>query len=190
MPPSKRRELKKDLGLPPDEPYILPSFGGEMEHLQDESLMLFSYSYKKKKRYKLFYGIGIVYRVVKGDKQDLIYINFGFFRTSKPRLVVAYDNHSRRQTLTLKRGQVCQVYGIARYFNKKQMINGVMTNCVQIALYARGLLGWYVPTVMDIKKMPINEDVVDPSEKEKDLQQTFEDVLNEFMTGEKEENYD
>ena len=163
---------------------VIPTIGGTMEHLQDESLMLFSYSMHNKKRYRLFYGIGKVYRVVKGEKQDLIYINFGGFKEHKTRLVVAYDNHARRQTLTLKRGQICQVYGVCRYFKTEITLkNGKKSTGLRLGLYAMGLLGWYVPTVMDIRKMPINADLVAPSEKEQEIQETFEDVLDDFLNG-------
>lgn len=187
MPESKRRELKKELGLPSNEPYIIPSFSGTMEHLKDESFMIFGASYHKHKKYYLFYGIGIVYRVVKGDKQDLVYINFGIFKERRTRLVVVYENHARRQLLTLKRGQVCQVYGICRFFTQKICVNGTMANGVRLGLYAQAIQGWYVPTMMDIKKLPINEDLVEPTEKEKELQRTFEDVLNDFLNGTGEE---
>jgi len=183
----QRRNLKKEVGIKKEEPYIAPTFSGTMEHLKDESLMLYSYSMHNKKRYRLFYGIGKVYRVVRGDKQDLIYINFGGFREHKTRLVVAYDNHARRQTLTLKRGQIAQVYGVCRLFQQETTVNGVKAKRIRLGLYAMGLLGWYVPTMLDIKKMPINEDLETPTEKEEEIQQTFEDVLNEFLTGESEE---
>ena len=175
------------MGIAKEQPYVVPTINGTMEHTKDESLMLFAYSTHNNKKYRLFYGIGIVYRVVKGDKQDLIYVNFGAFPTHKTRLVVAYDNHARRQILTLKRGQVCQVYGICRYFTTDIEINGVKSKGVRLGLYAKGIQGWYVPTMLDIRRLPVNDDLVEPSEKEQELQQTFEDVLNEFMSGKGEE---
>ena len=192
MPKSKKREkraLKKELNINKEESYIAPTYSGTMEHLKDESLMMFSYSLHNKKRYRLFYGIGVVYRVVKGDKQDLIYINFGMFREHKTRLVVAYENHARRQIMTLKRGQVCQVYGVCRYYTTDVEVNGIKSKGIRLGLYARGILGWYVPTMLDIRRMPVNEDLVDPSEKEKELQKTFEDVLDDFLNniGDEEE---
>ena len=182
-PDSNKKEINKNN----DEPYVKPTLSGTMEHLKDESLMLFSYSMHNHKRYRMFYGIGVVYRVVKGEKQDLLYVNFGIFKEKKTRLVVVYDNHSRRQLLTLKRGQVCQIYGLCRYFTTDIMLNGQKTKGVRLGLYAKGINGWYVPTMLDIRKMPINEDLSDPTEKEEEIQQTLEDVLNEFMTGQGEE---
>lgn len=184
MPKSK---LAKELDSLNEETYITPTLSGTMEHLKDESLMLYSYSMHNKKRYRLFYGIGVVYRVVKGDKQDLIYINFGMFREHPRRLVVAYENHARRQVMTLKRGQVCQVYGVCRYIMTEFELNGKKQKGIRLGLYARAINGWYVPTMLDIRKMPVNEDLVAPSEKEEELQKTFEDVLNEFMNGKGED---
>ena len=183
MDKKQRQKLKKAAGIKSEEPYIVPTIAGTMEHLKDESLMLFSSSTHNKKKYRQFYGIGTVYRVVKGDKQDLIYINFGAFPTHKTRLVVAYENHARRQIMTLKRGQVCQVYGLCRYYTTDVEINGVKSKGVRLGLYAKGIQGWYVPTMLDIRKMPINEDLVSPTEQEEKLQETFEDVLDEFLNG-------
>lgn len=161
----------------------ITNFGGVKGVLSNESIILFGdYTYKNKV-YSSFYGIGKVYRVVKGDKQDLIYINFGIQRRNKPRLVIANDNHSRRQTLTLKRGQICQVYGIcsARKF-EYQVENGVK-ELTRVYLLAMGIQGWYVPTMFDIRKMPSNEDLVEPNDKEKKFAQDLDNVLNEMMTG-------
>ena len=185
--PIKKKDIAKDFITNEDELYVVPTSSGGMEHIFNESLMLFSYSKYKGKNYRLFYGIGIVYRVVRGDKQDLIYVNFGIFKNRKPRLVVAYDNHARRQTLTLKRGQICQVYGLCRYYSTDIKLNGRKGKGIRMGLYAKGILGWYVPTMLDIRKMPVNDDIVEPSEKEKDLEKNFEDVLNEFLNGYGEE---
>ena len=135
------------------------------------------------KEYRSFYGIGLVYRVVKGEKFDLVYVRFGTFPNIKTRLVVVYDNHARRQILTLKRGQYCQVYGVCRYFTSEKEVNGEKLKCIKLGLYAKGISGWYVPTMMDIKKMPINDDLVDPTEKEQEMMNSMEDILDQFMNG-------
>ncbi len=171
-----------------DADLITPTISATTENPLGESLMLFGSAKHRGKRYRLFYGIGIVYRVVKGENQDLIYVNFGFFKEHRTRLVLAYENHARRQTLTLKRGQCCQVYGLCRYYTTEFELNGEKRKGVRLGLYARAISGWYVPTMMDIRKMPTNEDLVEPSEKEEELQQTLTDVLNEFLTGKGEEN--
>ena len=161
---------------------------GQMEHTMNETLMLFSYSWRNRKRYRLFYGVGTVYRVVKGEKQDLIYINFGVFPENQTKLVVAYDNIARRQVLTLKKGQPCQVYGLCRYYTTEfETEDGRKLKRVRLGLYAKGINGWYVPTMMDIKKMPTNEDIVDPSEKEEELLENFDDILDSFLNGKGED---
>jgi len=184
MPKERTREELEKLKA---QTMVFPTTSGTMEHLQDESLMLFSYSYHNKKRYRLFYGIGKVYRVVRGERQDLIYMNFGIFKDKKTRLVVVFDNHARRQIMTLKRGQVCQVYGLCRYFTTTINLKGIETKGVRLGLYAYAINGWYVPTVLDIRKMPVNADLVAPTEKEEEIQETFEDVLDEFFNGKGEE---
>ena len=175
--------MKNDEELKEKEPYVRPVAAGTMEYLFGESLMLFGWQKYHGKKYRPFYGVGVVYRVVKGDKQDLVYVRFGPFNTTKTRLVVVYHNHARRQTLTLKRGQVAQVYGICRYFTESIEINGRKAKGVRLGLYATAILGWYVPTMLDIRKMPTNEDLVEPSEKEKDIQETLENVLDDFLNG-------
>ena len=168
--------------LDKDKVYVEPVMG-KMEYLYGESLMLFGPQKYRGKTYKPFYGIGLVMRVVKGDKQDLVYIRFGCFQNVKHRLVVVYHNHARRQILTLKRGQICQVYGICRHYQTDITLNGEKVKGVKLGLFAIAINGWYVPTMLDIKRLPTNDDLVEMSEKEKDLANTFDDLLNEFMSG-------
>lgn len=167
---------------------VEPNFAGNMEYMLGESLMLFGKQKYHGKYYRPFYGVGVVYRVVKGDKQDLVYVRFGCFQNVKHRLIVVYHNHARRQILTLKRGQCCQVYGICRTYTTDITLNGEKAKGVKLGLYAIAINGWYVPTMLDIKRLPTNDDLVEMSEKEKDLAQTFDDILNEFLTGKGEED--
>ena len=55
-----------------DKSLVKPVSAGNMEYLYGENLMLFGWQKYHGKKYRPFYGIGIVYRVVKGDKQDLV----------------------------------------------------------------------------------------------------------------------
>lgn len=180
-------KTKEEINALKEQAYVVPTTSGDMEYLFGETLMLFGWQSYRKKKYRPFYGIGIVYRVVKGTTQDLIYIRFGNFPSIKTRLVVAFENHARRQIMTLKRGQCCQVYGVCRYFTDDIMLNGKKTKGIRLGLYAKAILGWYVPTMFDIRKMPINEDLVEPTPKEQEIQQTFSEVLDEFINGNGEE---
>lgn len=173
------QELDKEL----TEPYVKPVAAGTMEYLFGESLMLFGWQKYHGKKYRPFYGIGVVYRVVKGEKQDLVYVRFGPFNTTNTRLIVVYHNHARRQTLTLKRGQCCQVYGVCRYFTTDIKLNGKDTKGLKLGLYATAIQGWYVPTMLDIRRLPTNEDIVEPTQNEKQYLENMDELLNEFMTG-------
>lgn len=173
------QELDKEL----TEPYVKPVAAGTMEYLFGESLMLFGWQKYHGKKYRPFYGIGVVYRVVKGEKQDLVYVRFGPFNTTKTRLIVVYHNHARRQTLTLKRGQCCQIYGVCRYFTTDIKLNGKDTKGLKLGLYATAIQGWYVPTMLDIRRLPTNEDIVEPTQNEKQYLENMDELLNEFMTG-------
>lgn len=176
-------DYKKELNKINEEEKIVSLPIQKLNHIPYESIVLFSHSRVSRKKCKIFFGIGIVYRVVKGEKCDLVYINFGLFPTQKPRLVVVFENHARRQLITLKRGQVCSVYGLARFYERKKEQDGVETKDLKFGLYAKAIQGWYVPTMFDIRKMPTNEDVVNPTEKEENLMDTFEDVLDDFLNG-------
>lgn len=56
-------------------PYVQPVLSGTMEYLYGESLMLFGWQKYHGRSYRPFYGVGVVYRVVKGEKQDLAVLN-------------------------------------------------------------------------------------------------------------------
>lgn len=174
-------DYKKELTKHNEEEDRFPISAKPLSHIPNESVVLFTYSQHCDKRYRLFYGVGIVYRVVKGEKCDLVYINFGLLKQRKPRLVVVFDNHARRQIMTLKRGQVAQVYCLARFYELKKSDNPSERKAIKFGLYAKGLQGWYVPKSFDIKQLE-NEDLVAPTEKEKNLMNEFEDVLAQFYT--------
>ena len=179
--------VRERLGKWTSKDYILPTYDGTMECVKGESIMFFGWQERKKKQYRQFYGIGVVHRVVRGNECDLIFINFGVFNDHWTRLVVAHDNHARRQTMTLKRGQVCQVYGICKYYTTEKEIKGEMKKVVELGLYAKGILGWYVPTMLDIRKMPVNDNLDIPKGDDLDKEEKMVDILDQFMSGKGEE---
>lgn len=163
--------------------YVYPTLNDNLQSVYGESLVLFGTSTHNGKNYRIFWGIGEVYRITKGEKSDMVYINFGIWKNRRPRLIIIYGNHARRQVLTLKRGQMCQVYGICRFYKEKVETKAGEKDGIKMGLFAQNILGWYVPTVMDIKKMPKNEDMVDPTEKEKLAEKRFDDLLDSFLNG-------
>ena len=118
------------------------------------------------------------YTCNKREIDDLVYINFGVFKEHPRRLVVVHDNHARRQLLTLKRGQICHVYGLCRYFmGKGKKVNGQPTQELKMLLIATGILGWYVPTMVDIKKQGNNNDIVAPTDAENEIADFLGEII-------------
>ena len=176
--------LKEELNQANEEAIVKPTISKNITHPTGESIVLFDYCKRYGKVYRIFYGVGVVCRIVKGSRFDMVYVNFGVFANQQTRVVVVQKNHARRQIMTLKKGQICQVYGICRnYKTDFELNNGEKKYRIRLGLYATALQGWYVPTMLDIKKMPNNDDLVNPSEKEQDLIETFEDVLDDFLNG-------
>jgi len=178
-----RKRIKQHFGK--NKEFFLPDYQGVMECLEGESLMFYGWEEYKSKKYRLFQGIGIVYRVAHGLNCDYVYINFGITPDHPRKCIVVIDNHSRRQILTLKRGQPCQVYGVAMFYkNKKKTKEGNEYDKLEISYYAKGIQGWYVPTMIDIKKTPRNEDISEllnfEEEREKEQSNEFVDVLDLF----------
>ena len=156
-----------------------------IQNIHGETLMLFESARYKGKTYRHFFGIGKVFRVVKGDHQDLVYIRFGALETFRPRLVIVYDNHARRQVLMLKRGNYVELFGLCRVFTKHYVdkTTGEQKKTTKMGLYAIGFNAWYLPTMMDVRKLPTNEDIETPTDYEENKMNELEDVLNEFLTG-------
>ena len=93
---------------------------------------------------------------------------------------------ARRQILTLKRGQPCQVYGVAIYRKRKFVDDkGNEITKYEEILFGKGFNGWYVPTLIDLKKMPRNEDIVNASSYEESIAKDNQDILDLF-TNDKE----
>lgn len=114
-----------------------------LKHLDNECLMIFPQMVgEKRKKANMFFGIGIVWSIRKGENFDIISINFGNRFT---RDVILEKNMVRRQLYTCKRGQYASVFGYIIGYT--DMENGMK----QIRLYGRALQGWYTPKNLDIK---------------------------------------
>lgn len=105
---------------------------------QFDSLFMFG---KIKKDFTKVMGIGLVDKVVGGDKYDIVYMNFG----STTRAVVVWEYNARKQIATLSRGKYAMMYGFIRVLKND-------AGKRRAVLYARALQGWYVPTAYDVKK--------------------------------------
>ena len=155
---------------------FVPETDGIMEHIKGCSIMLFGISKVNEINYRPFFGIGMVRRIAKGEEVDLVYINFG---GDQIRQIVCVDNRCRRQILTLKRGQFCSVFGYAKVYSfMGKDKNGNPKERFRWCFFGRALQGWYVPTMVDIRKMPTNEDITPLTDKE----ENFIDYLDQFET--------
>lgn len=148
--------------------------------IRTESLQFFEWGNWNGMPYQTFYGIGVVYKIIKMEKKDLVYVRFSSLPNRQMRMIVLYKNHARRQLATLKRGQICQVYGTCVHYESK--VKGKKYPVHRLGLFAEGIIGWYVPTMLDIKKIPVNDDIEPPSSEEENLTQDLDSVLDEFMT--------
>lgn len=95
--------------------------------------------------YRQIVGWGRVRRIHKGEKFDIVEIDFmdHYWRD-----VIVYDNHARRQISTLKQGQMCMMTGILKFATNEE---GIKTT----RIFANMLQGQYVPKMIDIKRNPI-----------------------------------
>lgn len=174
--------MKVTLGKKNPKDFYIPDYDALMESSKGESIMFFSYHTFHNKKFRQFYGVGTVYRIARGEKYDFVYINFGIEPTHKLTMVSVIDNKARRQILTLKRGQICQVYGVScKANNTYKKEDGTYAKRLVNVYYAKGLNGWYVPTMLDIKKLPKNEDLVETSDNEDEYVNNTEDILDLFI---------
>lgn len=115
------------------------------------------------------FGIGRVDRIVKKEKYDLVYMDFGGKTRVRP--VIVWEYNAKKQILTLKRNTFATIYGFAKYIPLK--MKGKDTRV--IVIYARALQGWYVPTMFDIKKNHNDFKYDDDNDTE------FEELLDDFQ---------
>ena len=93
------------------------------------------------------FGIGRVITVQKGQEFDMVGLDFG---RGFPKEIIVKNNHARRQIYTLKKGQYCWFYGLARFYKDEK-------RKPKVAYYAKAFQGWYVPKNFDIKQLDPNE---------------------------------
>lgn len=140
----------------PKEVYV-PDSDNVMLRVKNESIMTFGQVQYGTNKYRQFFAIGRIYKIVKGDTVDCLWVNFGI--ENKNRCVICNKNFVRRQISLLKRGWYCEFYGLMKImFVKKKIGTDEEKNVPMWVLFANALNPWYVPRTMEIKK-EINEDV-------------------------------
>ena len=182
-----RKKLQVKLKDRKNATFLLPDYQGVMECIDNESLMFFGWETFKSRTYRHFFGIGRCYRVVKGENIDYLWVNFGMNRKHTRRCIRVIDNHSRRQLLTLKRGHVCMVYGVAMFYIDDKKLDKGVHDLTHLPMYAKGVQGWYVPTQLEIKKMVKNgniEQELFETNTEKENNDEIRDILDMFKGNE------
>lgn len=154
-----------------------------------ESLLFFPKA--SNRGYSLFFGVGRIYSISKGENFDIVHVIFGV-ETMRDRTILVADNHGRRQVQTLKKGQFALFYGVCvnRVMDREIMskyTNKPIKPKVTI-FYAYMVQGMYVPRTIDIQKL--NEDIAngieekqikDMSEHDKDMFQKEIDKLLDYQ---------
>ena len=153
------------------EKIAIPSGSYPVRYTSGETLMTFG-KWFKQTRYTTFVGIGKVTKVRKGDKLDIVNINFGRIYA---RELLVYDNHARRQIYTLKRGQYTWVIGYMRKELDKE------TKEYKTIMLAYGFQAWYVPKTLDIKNEEYDLDSIE--ELTKDNETSMLTFLDEITGG-------
>ena len=145
----------------------------------NESIMLMPMSAGK---FAHFVGWGFVVKVQRGTEFDVVRINFGK-EGKKPRDIVVYENHARRQILTLKRGSVVEVFGKGLVVVETNP-QGIKYR--QWKLMAYGFNLWYVPTAHDFKKMTTDDEVLEQVEPlTEETEKHFTDLLDKMFDSKK-----
>ena len=150
-------KTKITIGTKSPKNVYVPDSDNVMLRMRNESIMTFGQSKYGDNTYRQFFAIGRIYKIVKGDTVDCLWVNFGI--ETKNRCVICNKNFVRRQISLLKRGWYCEFYGLMKImFVKKKIGTDEEKNVPMWVLFANALNPWYVPRTMEIKK-EINEDV-------------------------------
>lgn len=150
------------------EEYVVPDIRNLVRCFRSETLFIFGID-SEHTDYRWCLGVGKVIKIKKGENFDLLYLNFG--RKYAREIIVQY-NHARRQLLTLKRGQYATFYGKFRFYLDD-------SGKSKTTFYAYGLQAWYVPRMLDIKQMNLDEEQYDDidQEQENETQKMIDDLL-------------
>ena len=115
-----------------------------------------------------------VWKIEKGDKFDIIQLQFGLDR--KIRDVLVFNNHARRQLLMCKKGYWILAFGEVKLYQRENPRNPKL-KYRQWQYFAYALWSTGVPLMFDVRK------------REKDIEQGIEKDEFEELTENKQEYY-
>lgn len=145
-----------------------------METILNENIIICSKVEMKGKTIKQFYSVSACCLIKHYETYDLLYCKFGCF--GKTKCVVVADNIARRQLLTVKKGGFFFLYAImvAKPYTDKEGKKRIVWR-----YYALAIQGWLTPNLLDVKKMPKNEDITE-GKKESESLIDFIDEIKEL----------
>lgn len=133
-----------------------------------------------KGRATMFKGMLLPFSIEHGENFDILEGKFGL--SGRRRQIIVSHNQARRQLLTVKIGQYCEVFGEARLYRKEvTKPDGKVVHPTFWGLYAMAINGWYVPRMFDVKKR--EEDIASGEEKPygemtKEKEQYFQNIID------------
>lgn len=132
------------------------------------------------KEYVQFMGIGRVMKISRGEKFDVVDVNFG--QTSRLRNVIVKHNFARKQLITLKKSQYAIFYGMGKLYQRTTKKNHLYKIWV---LFSYLNYGFYVPKVFDVKKLEQDiengEETNQIDEMTEERRKGYEDIVNEIL---------
>ena len=157
--------------------FPLPNASRMVKHIGNDFIMVFPNTFKDnaeiiRRKGSLFFGVGQVRAIKKGENFDLLQIDFG---SGFARDVIVQNSRARRQIYTTKRGQFTSVYGFIMGFTEME------NNKRQMRLYAFALQGWYVPKNFDIEHYEDPEKIDAVSKEEIDLENFIDQFKGEDL---------
>lgn len=117
-------------------------------------------------------GIGTLLKVQKGNKFDIITMDFGRYQ----RKIIVKLTQARKMVYTMKVNQLAWFVGTRKTYNEGKGKD----RKVHSMFYAIGFQGWYVPNVFDIKQVDPQDIVEEKLEKKAESQ--FE-IINKIING-------
>lgn len=129
-----------------------------------------------------FFGPCKVWKIEKGDKFDIIQLQFGLDR--KIRDVLVFNNHARRQLLMCKKGYWILAFGEIKMY-KRENPNNPKQNYRQWQYFAYALWSTGVPLMFDVRKH--EKEVEEGIEKNEfvelneNREQYYDNIVNEIF---------
>ena len=138
-----------------------------------------------------FFGPCKVWKIEKGDKFDVIQLQFGLDRQIRD--VLVFNNHARRQLLMCKKGYWILAFGEAKMYKRENPRNKKLKyNQWQYFAYALWSNG--VPLAFDVRKRQKDIDAgVEKDEFEQlsdNKQEYYDNIVNEIFGDKVEADYD